>query len=235
MHIFYSENHSGRQFVLDNSESNHLARVLRLKNGDSVEVVNGDGNLYHCVVLENDPRNSKVEIVETVENFDARGYRLHIAIAPTKSIDRFEFFVEKSVEIGVDEITPIISSRSERKQLKTERIERVILSAMKQSLKAKRTIINPVTPLTEFLKINKPGKMFIAHCIDSLPQHPLEEVYDKGDEATVLIGPEGDFTEDEVKSAINKGASPLSLGSSRLRTETAGIVACSHVYFLNQL
>ena len=233
MHIFFSDQPGDRQFILDATESNHLARVLRLREGDPVYVINGNGNLYECRVASSDNRNAVVEIVSVKNNWDQRNYSLHIAIAPTKNMERFEFFVEKAVELGVDEITPLITRRTERKVFRKDRVEKIIVSAMKQSLKAKKTILNSPVAIADFLNLPLKGQGFIAHCIDAMDVSGINEIYTPGENVTIMIGPEGDFSAEEVTEATGKGYQPVTMGDSRLRTETAGIVACSFIYFMN--
>ncbi|MFN2378800.1 MAG: 16S rRNA (uracil(1498)-N(3))-methyltransferase [Bacteroidales bacterium] len=233
MNLFYSDRQLNNGFLLDEQESRHLIKVLRTKNGQEVNVTNGDGNLYRCILVSENAREAWVEIAGITENYDRRNYRLTLAVAPTKNIDRFETFVEKCVEIGVDKIVPIVTSRSERRSLRIERIEKIALSAMKQSLKTKSTIIDPVTPFSRFIAEPPSGRLYIAWCAEDMPDILLGADYHKGEEATVMIGPEGDFTNEESESAIKAGFTGINLGKSRLRTETAGIVACSRFYFLN--
>lgn len=234
MHLFYSNRKYNNGFILDGQESRHLVKVLRIKQGEEVNVTNGDGNLYRCALVSEDAREAMVEILEVKENFDRRNYRLTLAVAPTKNIDRFETLVEKCVEIGVDKIVPIVTSRSERRSLRTDRIERIALSAMKQSLKTTATIIAPVTPFSSFIESPPKGKLYIAWCSGEMPDILLGTDYHKGEEVTVMIGPEGDFTAAEAEEAVKAGFKGVNLGKSRLRTETAGIIACSRFYFLNQ-
>lgn len=235
MHIFYCTNRQDTRFILDENESKHLTRVLRLKKGVKVLVINGSGMLYTCELVNADPRKSEVEIIKEDSTFDQREYKLQIAIAPTKNNDRFEWFIEKSVELGIDIITPIVCKRSERKTYKTERGKRISVAAMKQSIKTRNTIIEEVQGIDEILKLDFKGKKFIAHCNDFTKKETFSINYSKGEDVLILIGPEGDFTDSEVEKALNQGFKELNLGSSRLRTETAGIAACSLVYFINQI
>jgi len=234
MHIFFCDHPEAAEFTLDQVESNHLSRVLRLKNGDHVAVINGDGNLYRCSIKEADSKRAVLTVTGTDRNFDHRNHYLHIAIAPTKSIERFETFVEKAVELGIDEITPIVTSRSERQVLRIDRVTKIIISAMKQSLKSKRTILNNLTDIKKFTGIQNDGQLYIAHCIDNIQSEYLGKICKPGGKVTIMIGPEGDFSPGEVEEAMNCGYRSINLGSSRLRTETAGIAACSLVYFINQ-
>jgi len=234
MHIFFSINLKDKRFTLDENESRHLSKVLRLNSGDHVEVINGSGTFYRCMVIEANQKESVVEIIEELENYDMRNYKLHIAIAPTKNMDRFEFFVEKSVELGIDTISPIICERSERRVLKTSRSERIILSAMKQSRKAHLSIIEEAVSFNSFISRHKYKHMYIAHCNEGGKADLLGNRYRKSEDILILIGPEGDFSPAEVSLARDTGYKELSLGNSRLRTETAGLAACSMVYMLNQ-
>jgi 16S rRNA (uracil1498-N3)-methyltransferase len=219
--------------MLDEQESRHLVKVLRIKKGEKVNVTNGDGNLYSCTLVSEDAREAMVEIAGVTENYDRRNYRITLAVAPTKNIDRFETLVEKCVEIGVDKIVPIITSRSERRSLRTDRLERIALSAMKQSLKTLATTIAPITPFSTFIETPPQGRLYIAWCSGEMPDILIGTDYLKGEEVTVMIGPEGDFTVAEAEEAVKAGFKGVNLGRSRLRTETAGIIACSRFYFLN--
>jgi 16S rRNA (uracil1498-N3)-methyltransferase len=172
-----------------------------------------------------------VEVTKTIVGFGKRNHYLHLAVAPTKNTDRFEWFLEKATEIGVDEITPILCEHSERKVIKDDRLEKVVISAMKQSLKAYLPKLNPLTPLKDLLNAEFEGKKFIAHCYD-LDKRELKNELTESSSHLVLIGPEGDFSEEEIQLAITQQFIPVSLGESRLRTETAGVVACHTVNLL---
>jgi len=208
--------------------------VLRLKPGDEVKMIDGKGNLYHGRIADAEVKRCSIEVISIVNDYEKRDYRLHIAISPLKNPDRFEWFVEKSVEIGIDEITPLICSRTEKPGIKPERLNSLIISAMKQSIKAKDTVLNDTVPINDFLRVSRKGILMIAHCINKSDKKGIADVYRKGDDAVILIGPEGDFTEDEIISATETGFCPVHLGGSRMRTETAGIAACHSVYFINQ-
>lgn len=233
MNLFYCKQSDENGFLLEETESRHLTRVLRAKNGDEVNITNGDGNLYRCILVSQKEKKARVEIVEVIANFDRRNYHLTLAVAPTKNIDRFETLVEKCVEIGVDRIVPVVTARSERRSLRIDRIEKIAIAAMKQSLKTKSTIIEPATPFSRFIEKPPVGKLYIAWIAENTPEKLLGYDYIKGESATLLIGPEGDFTPGESEAAIKAGFQEVNLGNSRLRTETAGIVACSRIYFLN--
>lgn len=218
---------------LPESESHHAIRVLRLQAGDEIDIVDGVGGFYKAVITNPHPKHCEFELRDSVFEFGKRNYNLHIAIAPTKNIERFEWFVEKCTEIGIDEITPVICRFSERKIIKPKRIEKIIVSASKQSLKAYFPKLNPICNFDEFLNNNSSKLNFIAHCHET-EKTPLQDVYKKGADCVIMIGPEGDFSPDEVKKAAEKGYQAISLGSSRLRTETAGVIACHTVSLINE-
>ena len=220
-------------FTLSEEESQHAVRVLRLQAGDELEVVDGAGGYYFAVVTNPHPKHCEFQIKETITEYGKRDYRLHIAIAPTKNIERLEWFIEKCTEIGVDEITPILCRFSERKIIKPERLEKIIVSAAKQSLKAYFPILNPMCSFRDFIQQTTVSQKFIAHCYEQDKQL-LQQVYQKSSDAVILIGPEGDFSPEEVQAAIQHQFHPVSLGSSRLRTETAGIAACHTVALMNE-
>ena len=220
-------------FTLSEEESQHAVRVLRLQAGDELEVVDGAGGYYLAVVTNPHPKHCEFQIKETITEYGKRDYRLHIAIAPTKNIERLEWFIEKCTEIGVDEITPILCRFSERKIIKPERLEKIIVSAAKQSLKAYFPILNPMCSFRDFIQQTTVSQKFIAHCYEQDKQL-LQQVYQKSSDAVILIGPEGDFSPEEVQAAIQHQFQPVSLGSSRLRTETAGIAACHTISLINE-
>ena len=229
--MFYSPN-IAFETVLPEEESQHAVRVLRLQAGDKIDIVDGVGGIYKAVITNPHPKHCEFEIVESRLEFGKRNFHLHIAIAPTKNMDRLEWFAEKCTEIGIDEITPVHCRYSERKVLKPERIEKIIVSAAKQSLKAYFPKLNPMCSFEEFLQKHSSGQKFIAHCYES-EKTLLQKTYKNSQDCIVMIGPEGDFSLQEVEEAIQAGYSPVSLGRSRLRTETAGIVACHTVVMMN--
>jgi 16S rRNA (uracil1498-N3)-methyltransferase len=233
MQVFYVTETDGISCVLDETESRHAIRVLRMTRGDVVNITDGTGGLYEGIITDPDPKSCKIKITAAKKEFEKRDYRLHIAISPLKNHDRFEWFVEKSVEIGVDEITPLICHNTEKPGVKSDRINNIIISAMKQSLKAFRPVLNEPEGLNEFICREFSSTKMIAHCSESTDRNGIKDVYSKGSDAVIMIGPEGDFSEDEIMKAIDKGFIPVHLGTSRLRTETAGIAACSAVYFVN--
>lgn len=234
MQIFYAPDINGNTYSLDEKESKHLIRVLRMAKGESVKLIDGNGNLYEGIISNPDQNKCSIDITGKIKDFERRNYRLHIAISPLKNPERFEWFIEKSVEIGIDEITPLLCRNTEKPGIKRERLNNLIISAMKQSLKATKTILNEPTSFKDFINKDLMGIRMIAHCDKSNERKNVSEVYSKNDNSIILIGPEGDFTRDEVDSAVNRGFLPVHLGQSRLRTETAGIAACHSVYFINQ-
>jgi len=234
MQIFYAIGINDNICVLDENESKHCIRVLRMTKGSKVKVVDGKGNLFEGFISDPDPHDCEITLTNVIRDFERRNYRLHIAISPLKNHDRFEWFVEKSVEIGIDEITPLICKHSEKSGIKTERVKNLIISAMKQSLKAKSTALNRPCFFNDFINSDLSGDLIITHCNKKLARNRITEVYPKGNDAVILIGPEGDFSEEEINDAIIKGFKAVHLGNSRLRTETAGIAACHSIYFINQ-
>lgn len=234
MQIFYAPDIIGNTYTLDEKESKHIIRVLRMTRGANVRLIDGKGNLYEGVISYPDHKKCIIEITGEIRDFEKRNYRLHIAISPLKNNDRFEWFIEKSVEIGIDEITPLICKNTEKPGIKTERINNLIISAMKQSLKATRTIFNEPRSFKDFISTKSGAIRMIAHCDDSPEKRRVPDVYTKGGNAIILIGPEGDFTRAEIDSAVKNGFIPVHLGTSRLRTETAGIAVCHSIYFMNQ-
>ena len=234
MQIFYAPDITGDTYTLDEKESKHLIRVLRMTKGESVKLIDGNGILYEGIISNPDQNKCSIDITGKIKDFEKRNYRLHIAISPLKNPERFEWFIEKSVEIGIDEITPLLCRNTEKPGIKSERLNNLIISAMKQSLKATKTILNEPASFKDFINKDLMGIRMIAHCDKSNERKNVSEVYSKNDNSIILIGPEGDFTRDEVDSAVNRGFLPVHLGQSRLRTETAGVAACHSIYFINQ-
>ena len=222
MQLFYLENPK-KEISLSAEESKHAIKVMRKKEGDMLNFTDGKGNLFITEITIADSRKTSVRIVESEQKPKQHNYHLHIAIAPTKNMDRFEWFLEKATEIGIDEITPIICSRSERKVLKTERCNRIMLSSIKQSLKFHLPKLNEAIALKEFLKQDFNGNKYIAHC-EKTEKVALKDAELK-ENTLILIGPEGDFFFSEIERALQNTFKAVSLGTSRLRTETAGIVA----------
>ena len=235
MQLFYTPDidPSLPQYFLSEEESKHAVRVLRLAVGDAVTLIDGKGGLYKAEIKDAHPKRTILQINAVTTEFNKRNHYLHIAIAPTKNLDRVEWFLEKATEIGIDEITLIISQRSERKEAKAERLNKIITSAIKQSIKAYHPVLNGPVPLSQFLKQPFNGQKFIAHC-DEGEKISLAQSIEKQNRYLILIGPEGDFTPAEVDAALQNGYKAITLGESRLRTETAGLEACFEVNFLNR-
>lgn len=233
MILFYSPGISDGINTLNEEESRHCRTVLRLTEGDMIHITNGSGTLYEARILDAKSKLVTVEMVSRTDEFGKRSYRLHMAVAPTKNIERFEWFLEKATEIGVDEITPILCEHSERKQIRIDRLEKVITSAVKQSLKAYHPNINELKEFRKFISEPATGQRFIAHLEESAPLL-LKHACRPGEETTIIIGPEGDFSPSELEFARTSGWKTVSLGASRLRTETAAVSACSLVSFINQ-
>lgn len=234
MHLFYTPDIEGDKYRLNPEESKHCVRVLRLREGEEVVLVDGRGGLYTGKITEASVKGCNVEITDKREAYGKRPFSLHIGIAPTKNIDRIEWMLEKCTEIGTEEFTLLETTHSERREVKRERLEKVIVSAMKQSLKAYKPCLNEMCDLKSFFASCREEGRFIAHCNPG-PKQRLEEVYRPGTDAVILIGPEGDFSEEEVAAAVGNGFVPVTLGESRLRTETAGIVACHSINFINRV
>lgn len=225
-HLFFCDNIDTH--VLSKEESHHATRVLRLKNGDAIQLMDGKGTIAEGVITEINKKEVSYKI-NSKTNYPAPKYQLHIAIAPTKSNDRIEFFLEKCIEIGIHEITPIICKNSERKNINTERWLKIMTSAAKQSQTPFFPTLNTVKTFEKFIDSNLSQSLFIAHCETSSEKTELKNHLVNQKEICILIGPEGDFTKEEINFAIEKDYIPVSLGNTRLRTETAGIVACHTV------
>ena len=237
MDFFYSDDISDGIIKLNTHESKHCIRVLRKKEGESLNIVDGKGTLFQGKLISVTKKNCHVKIDKIFENYSCRDYYIHIAISPTKNHDRIEWFVEKSIEIGVDEISFIQCERTLRKKIKIERLHRTALSAMKQTLKAKIPIINDIIDFDHFVKINNKSNMYICHLENENRKdlfHYRKKISNNFKHC-ILIGPEGDFTYSEIKLSKKMNFYPITLGSSRLRTETAGVVSCSILNFLNTL
>jgi len=234
MQIFYAPDINDDSYTLDPNESKHIIRVLRMVKGSEVRLIDGNGNLYHGIIAVPDQAKCIIQITDKISGFEKRNYHLHIAISPLKNPERFEWFIEKSVEIGIDEITPLICRNTEKSGIKKERISNIIISAMKQSLKATRPVLNDPCNFTDFINADNAGILMIAHCNNLIKRSKISDIYSENHDAVILIGPEGDFSNDEIESASEKGFLNAHLGHSRLRTETAGVAACHSIYFINQ-
>lgn len=233
MHLFYTPDILTDTYILNEDESKHCIKVLRLQMGDSVTLIDGTGGFYQAEIVDPHPKKTKLKIIATQHEYGKRNHYLHIAVAPTKNIERIEWFLEKATEIGIDEISLFICDRSERKEVKTDRLNRVITSAVKQSLKAYHPQLNEVISFKNFIKQTQASQKFIAHCLDD-EKKTLKNCINNQADYVILIGPEGDFTPQEITLAIDNNFVPISLGNSRLRTETAALEACFEINFLNR-
>jgi len=232
MHIFYTPDIL-TEMQLPDEEAQHCVRVLRMTEGDEILLTDGRGSFYKALIRTAHPKHCKVEIVETMTPDPLWKVKIVVAVAPTKNMDRMEWFTEKATEIGIDKIIPILCDHSERKALKEERLEKIAVSAMKQSMKPVLPQILSLTPFDKIVTTPFDGQKFVAHCYKD-DKTELKDAYQKGSNVLVLIGPEGDFSEKEVEKAIQNGFIPVSLGRSRLRTETAALVACHTIQLLSE-
>lgn len=234
MQLFFQENSIPPVITLESDESKHLCRVLRKKQGDQVFVTNGEGTLYECVILEANPKKTSLKVLHTTV-IQEDDFHIHLAIAPTKSPDRMEWMVEKITEIGFHELTLLETMNSERSYLKTDRLEKKIISACKQSLKYRIPTLHPVIKLDEILDSEEfeEYQKFIAYVDENHTHHLLDSAKTKG-KYLILIGPEGDFDPIEIQKAFDTGFKPVSLGKARLRTETAGLAAIQMMQTLNR-
>ncbi len=235
MQLFYNPtiDETTETFSFDKEESKHIIKVLRKKDSDILHVTNGFGLLFKTEITLASDNKCTVKIL-SFEKIETPKYRLHLAVAPTKMNDRYEWFLEKATEIGIAEITPVICDRSERKVINLERFEKIILSAMKQCNQMYLPKLNPAISLKEFLKTKKTGISLIAHC-EETNKKSLKSVIAPNTDYTILIGPEGDFSSKEIELALENSYIPVSLGETRLRTETAAMVACHSVVFTNEV
>lgn len=247
MELFYAYEVAGGMCLLDAEESGHCVRVLRHRTGDEIDVIDGLGTLYHCALADDSAKGASARVLSCVPGFGAHPYRLTIGCCPTKNNDRFEWFVEKATEIGIDRIVPLIGEHSERKVYKTERAQRIALSATKQSLKARIPEIAEPVSVKSFIadascqsdascysERSEESLRLIAYCFEDA-EHPRTSIREalasfRGREITVLIGPEGDFSQQEAALVLRSGYIPVHLGPSRLRTETAALTAVQAVY-----
>lgn len=235
MQLFYNRdlNQNTQQIVFDKAESRHIIKVLRKQTNDVLLITNGKGLVAKTSIENANDKKCVVKVITTETKSKNRDYYLHVAIAPTKNNDRLEWFLEKATEIGVDEITPIICENSERKIIKLERLEKMVISAMKQSLQFYVPKLNAAISFSDFLKTDFDGIRCIAHCEDGKKKSLKNNTKPKQN-ILILIGPEGDFSQNEINKALQENYNPISLGKTRLRTETAGIVAVQNIAFINQ-
>ena len=237
MELFFSNDIRGGICRLDQDESGHCIKVLRHRSGDEICVIDGCGTLYRCRITSDSHKGVEAAVVSTTHDWGSHPYVLHMAVCPTKNNDRFEWFAEKACEIGFDKLSPVIGDHSERKILKTSRVEKILVSAAKQSLKAGVPVVDEPVSVKDFIMANKDGEKMklIAYCFEdeNIPRRSIKEVLSgfDGKEIVVMIGPEGDFSKAEAELALANGFIPVHLGASRLRTETAALAAVSAVYF----
>ncbi|MFZ4520971.1 MAG: 16S rRNA (uracil(1498)-N(3))-methyltransferase [Bacteroidales bacterium] len=233
MQLFYIHSISGNTCILSEEESWHSIKVLRLSEGNLLDLTDGAGNFYRGTLTQAHHKKCVVEISDA-RYIQPAPHHLHIAIAPTKNIDRFEWFLEKSTEIGINEITPLWCEHSEREVVKPERLEKVLVAAMKQSLRSWLPSLNTPVKFTDFIHREYKGQKFIGYC-ETGNESALHDIYQPGSDVLILIGPEGDFSKKEIEFSANAGFTPISLGESRLRTETAGVVACHTIGLMNAM
>ena len=276
MELFYSRDIEGGICRLDHDESGHCIKVLRHRSGDEISVIDGQGTLYRCRITADSHKGVEAMVLESIPGWGAHPYRLHLAVCPTKNNDRYEWFAEKACEMGFDELSPVIGDHSERRVLKTARVEKILVSAAKQSLKATVPVVNEPVSVKEFIAAHgsctayagicrvsersiSPCSCSVSHAADSMegtttsndtydttlrliaycfededvPRRSIKEVLQgfKGKDVIVMIGPEGDFSAEEARLALEAGFIPVHLGDSRLRTETAALAATASVYF----
>lgn len=234
MYLFYTPELDLADSFLNEEESKHCVKVLRLQKDDLIEIIDGKGSFYHAKILVADPKKTRFVILETKQSFGKKDYYLHIAVAPTKNIERLEWFIEKATEIGIDEITPVLCQHSERKNINPERLNKVITAAMKQSLKAYHPKLNVLTDFSSLIKIDSDSQKWIAHCADA-EKVSIKEAFLPQQKYLILIGPEGDFSPQEINMALENGFEAITLGQGRLRTETAALEACFEINFLNRI
>lgn len=236
MQLFYTPDIEADQklYTLNEVESKHCIRVLRKKIEDTIQLIDGNGGWYVAKIVDPNQKHCTVQIISADHELGKKPMNIHIGIAPTKNIDRTEWFLEKSTELYIGEVTPLLCDHSERKVIKHERLNKVITSAMKQSLKAYHPILHELTPIQKFIEQTFDGQKFIAHCEEDGEKIHLKDAITKGENVLILIGPEGDFSPKEIKLALDNGFKPISLGESRLRTETAGVAACHIANLMNE-
>ena len=234
MHRFFAPDIK-ETLILPEVESQHAVRVLRLVEGDEIEVVDGNGTLYMCRISLAHNKKCGVEIVEEISSTPHWGSEIVLCVAPTKNLDRIEWMAEKCTEMGIDRLIPVRCRFSERKELKTERLQKILVSAMKQSLKSTLPQLDELTPVMAVIKMPFDGQKFICYCDDEVQRHNFAREYDPSHPVLILVGPEGDFSREEVNAALDNGFVAVTLGDSRLRTETAAVAACFTCHTKKQL
>lgn len=234
MQLFYVPDcEKGDIVTLDKEESTHIVRVLRMKEMEEISLTDGKGNFFFADIVDANPNRCSVQIKKTIEEYGKRDFYIHLAIAPTKNINRIEWLLEKATEIGIDEITPLICEHSERKDVKNERLDKILVSAMKQSLKAYKPILNTMTKISQLISNAKEENKLICYCQGDDRQY-IKDVCPKKSSYLILVGPEGDFSQKEVDLALANNFKTISLGEQRLRTETAALYSISNIHYLNQ-
>jgi len=219
--------------VLPETDSQHCVKVLRMREGDHVQVIDGKGCVYECLLTDAHPKRAMLQVIGHREQPLPWRQQITVAVAPTKMMDRMEWLVEKLTEVGFNRFVPLLCRYSERKDIKVERLRKIAVSAMKQSLKAVLPDIQPMTPIARFIKDCDAEQKFVAYCDPSIPRRLLTDLYRPGIDTAILIGPEGDFSQPEIQAAIEAGFQPVSLGDNRLRTETAALYACSAFHVID--
>jgi 16S rRNA (uracil1498-N3)-methyltransferase len=234
MQAFYCPEVIKGNSFLNKAESRHCIRVLRLKKNGIINLIDGKGGLYEARIISENPDRCEIQVIKHIKNYNKRNFYLHIAIALTKSTDRFEWFIEKATETGIDEITPLICTRSERRTVKMERLEKIIISSMKQALVTRTPKLNEIKTFEKFISdsVLTEFNRYICHCSGG-HRRKLKDIYSPGSDVIAVIGPEGDFTSEEIQFAEKNNFQPVTLGNNRLRTETAGIAICQVLNFLN--
>jgi len=240
LNLFYTPDITLPDYTLNEEESKHAVRVFRLINGDFINLIDGKGGFYTAKINDANPKRCTITIIKKLKEYGKHPVYLHLAVAPTKSNDRMEWFLEKATEIGLDEFTPLNCEHSERTVIKTDRLLKIAVSAIKQSIKAFLPKLNEMTIFKDFISRPFEGQKFIAHCnppqndiAENTKNNNLKNAYIPGQNALILIGPEGDFSPEEIQLAKQNGYTEISLGNSRLRTETAALVACTIINSLN--
>ena len=234
MNVFYLPTAQLGIISFPEEESKHIVKVLRMKEGDCFCVTDGKGSMFDAELVDAHPKRATANLTNQRNGYDIRDFKLSIAIAPTKLNERTEWFLEKATEIGIDEVKLFASYHSERRVANVERFKKIVVAAMKQSVKSKMPVVEDIVPFEKLVKQDFDGQKFIAWIDDDVKEQ-LCDLYKKGENVMVLIGPEGDFSKEEVQLAKDNGFVPVSLGKARLRTETAAVVACHTVQLINQM
>lgn len=233
MQVFYTNNISGDIAIFNEEESMHGIKVLRLYKGAPLTFTDGKGNMYQGEVITDNSRKMEARINSLESSYGHRDYYLHMAVSPLKNRDRYEWFVEKAVEMGIDELTPLLCDHTEKQTVREDRVSRIMISAMKQSVKAYLPQLNEAVAFSQFVSNSGDGLKLIAHCNGRYEREPVTTIMQQAKRITIVVGPEGDFSENEIELAGKNGFRAVTLGESRLRTETAGIVACCSAYLSN--